>query len=118
MPGRPWNSFGQGDPDREILVVATHLVLDRFSSTLDFTRLVRAIRTQLASTPRLLGDSMLGSRSRSSPGRSRSGRARTSWTRSWAEAPTGRSWPISLRARTVPGSEDRPRWDEALARLR
>ena len=126
MPATPWKSFAPVDQDQEVLVLATALPLNRLSSTLRFARFVSAIRKQLGTTPGLLGYSMLAQPP-----------AKRYWTVSiWEDeaarqafvrenphqeimsALAGQMGATRFVRWNARGSEARPRWDEALSRLR
>jgi heme-degrading monooxygenase HmoA len=126
VPASPWKSFAQVDRDRELLILATYLPLNRFASTLRFARLVGVIRKQLADTSGLFGYSMLAKPL-----------SKQYWTVSiWESeaalqafvrknphrevmaALAGHMGATRFVRWTALGSERRPSWGEAISRLR
>jgi hypothetical protein len=55
MPDLPWNSRAEMESGLSYVVVATHLPLKKFSSTVRFFRGVLAVRKQLAGANGLIG---------------------------------------------------------------
>ncbi len=55
MPTLPWISFGEADPTRDYVVLASRLPLARFRDIPMFLRATLAIRRQLARADGLLG---------------------------------------------------------------
>lgn len=51
----PWTSRAEMTPGRDYLVMASHLPLERISSTVRFFRAVQAVRNQLATADGLVG---------------------------------------------------------------
>lgn len=58
MPALPWTTTSAPEPDREYLVLASHLPLARLSATPRFFRFVGQIRKQLATADGLVGYSL------------------------------------------------------------
>ena len=55
MPDIPWTAAAEMEPGHEYVVMASHLPLQRITSTLRFFRAVAAIRKQLRSADGLVG---------------------------------------------------------------
>jgi len=55
MPDLPWTARTDMEPGTEYLVMASHLPLQRISSTVRFFRSVSAVRKQLATADGLVG---------------------------------------------------------------
>jgi heme-degrading monooxygenase HmoA len=125
VPTTPWKTFAPIAQDQEVLVLATALPLKRLSSTPRFARFARAIRKQLASTPGLVGYSLLAK-----PLAKRyctlsiweDEAALQAFVREHPHheimaALAGQMGATRFVRWKAPGSEARPRWDDALRRL-
>jgi heme-degrading monooxygenase HmoA len=125
MPKSPWKTFASADPDREYLVLASSIPAKRVSSTLRMFRGASAVRRQLASAPGLLGFSLLAkpiAKQYATLSVWESQAALDAFVQQNPHAGLmSELRPIMGETRFVtwhvPGTDARPRWDDALQRL-
>jgi hypothetical protein len=121
----PWESRREPEPDREYLVLATHLPLKSLLSTVRFARAIRSVQKQLERTDGVIGYSL-----RAQPLR-RDYRTLSVWEGDRALMAFVRELPHrDVMARfapslgafryvrwKVPGTAAKPEWEDALRRL-
>ena len=92
MPALPWTSSMDPEPDREYLILLSHLPLRRMRTTPRFGRFVQAIRKQLVGTPGLdLFFEISQLLERTVPALAR--RTRSAWRTGWPPIWRTAAWP-------------------------
>ncbi len=126
MPPLPWKTFGEVEPSREYLVLASLLPLRSYRRIPQFLRLTFAVQKQLASSSGLAGYSLLAqplSKRFWTLSAWRGQEDLAAFVRALPHADVMRRLhPHMGRPRfvtwTVPGASLPIRWDDAIARLR